>query len=211
MNFMSKNLKAGIWLIPAATWFILCVALYPPTGLLQPLMFTPDAAHAKQVRAFLEERNIPYLVEGAYNFLVGSKIRARTASELAQRGLLGLNKGARLFGFSNDPETALSKALKGASHKIDQATVAIAPKVIALQNNETAYAYIRIVTNQPLHQDDMADLQQLVSTYSPSLTKEHIIIRSVARESLALAQTNHESNKLFSMADEIVLQPGESE
>lgn len=211
MNFMFRNLKAGIWLIPTATWLILSVALYPSTGLLQPLMFTPDAVHAKQVRAFLEERNIPYLVEGAYNILVGSKVRQRAAHELAQRGLLGLNKGARLFGFSNDPEATISKVIEDASHKIDQAEVAIAPNTIALHNNEMAYAYIRVVTNQPLQQDDLTDLQQLVSAYAPSLPEERIIIRSVARESLALAHTNHESNDLFSMADGIELQPGATE
>ncbi|MDP8245530.1 MAG: hypothetical protein P9L94_15705 [Candidatus Hinthialibacter antarcticus] len=196
-----RTLKTGIWLIPTATWLILCAALYPTTGLLQPLLFTPDASHAQKIRSFLEEQNIPYLVKGTYNILVGSKVRERTAGELAQRGLLGFNKGARLFSVLDaDPETSLSQAIENSSAKIDRALVALAPNTNALAYYGDAHAYIRLVTHAPLQQREIEELHQLVSTLAPTLAENQITIRSVARQSLAHAN-ELETLDMVSMAN----------
>lgn len=204
MNLASfRSPKAGIWLIPTATWLILCAALYPTTGLLQPLMFTPDAGHAQKVRRFLEEQNIPYLVKGTYNILVGSKVRERTAGELAQRGLLGFNKGARLFGIHGKcAESSLSRAIENSSTKIDHALVALAPNPDALTHHGDAYAYIRVVTNKPLHHTELSELHQLVSSLAPTLANDQITICSVARQSLA-QENEKETLELLSLANSI--------
>ncbi len=200
---MTVNPKAGIWLIPAATWLILCAVLYPSTGLLQPLLFTPDAVHAQKVRAYLEEEQIPYLIQGAYNILVGSKIHERTAGALAQRGLLGLNKGARLFGLANHPlEVSLSDALQKSSPKIDQALVAFAPNVQSLSTDVSAHAYIRVVTNRPLKAFEVERLHQLTSSFAPSLAEHQITVRAVLAQSL---HSSDRQNGLLTLADDAQL------
>lgn len=183
-----RTQKSILTAIPAVTWLVLAAALYPAQGLLTPLLASPHAEHAQQVRAYLDEQGVSYIIDSSFRFSVGAKVHDTIAAGLIERGLLGKGEATPLFSVApGQNEAGLASTLEASSTNIRQAAVSLLPnETLALRGAENAGAYIRVVSEYPMTSDEIKSIKGLIAEET-SIKEASIQVSGIVSEALAYA------------------------